>query len=308
MKTYSWDEKYVVLNINSKRSVIHLAGLIAGLGLSILASFILYPLASFVPELGEVYSVAVLSVFFVFTLMGFISAVLVQRQVKTTWQEQSSYDYEGTSYGVHFVGLVCLGITLLYLPQKMGFNVSFYVWLSPVLIALALADFVRHLWRVMHCHLLNLMFRYDLECLIIEKRLKDQLKLKMAETRRYGGPFAVLAMTLDKQNELFRQSGMKHWVDLHRQLVDYLDNNARETDIFGRIGDGTIVIALTNTGYSEAEIVAKRIFGLVKKKPFVMKQKPVHLSVSMGVAVYYHEDKINEVEILESSIGALKRL
>lgn len=66
----------------------------------------------------------------------------------------------------------------------------------------------------------------------------------------------------------------------------------RESDIFGRLGGEEFAVALPNTNLEKAIEVANRIRTLVAKTPFVSKDKPIHLTVSIGVEVLGKQDHL----------------
>jgi hypothetical protein len=111
------------------------------------------------------------------------------------------------------------GYCVLLGMHHLKFGIQAYLWVSPVVVALILSGFVCHIWRVIQGTFLGWLFPFNPNFLVNEKRFKDQLKLKLSEVKRYGGPFAVMAISLDRKKELIKKYGRRGWQNLNEEIM-----------------------------------------------------------------------------------------
>jgi GGDEF domain-containing protein len=82
--------------------------------------------------------------------------------------------------------------------------------------------------------------------------------------------------------------------------------NTRETDIFGQIGDGTIIMSLTHTDKQGVEHVVRRVYDHVKNRVFMLYKEEVTVSISMGVSFFSERLKDPE-DLTLAAIAAVNR-
>lgn len=307
MKRISWDERYVVLNIYASSVLVLLAGLASGLILASIFAICFFPMInSFVP-VQKMYVISLCFLALALSMAGIFAASVVRNKVKESWEELSVFSYdEPYTFFIFLFGLALAGYASLGMVSMYQVHILSYVWWFPLLIALILAGFVVHMWRVLQEKIISLFFSINPLFLVNEKRFKEQLKLKLSEAKRYGGPFAVLAISIDDKETLLNAYGNRGWQRLNQEVVRFFNMNTRETDVFGQIEDGTIIISLTHTDRYGAEIVAKRVAQQVSERIFMVGKKNVCISLSAGVGLF--SEKLTSVdELTLAAILAVNR-
>ena len=116
--------------------------------------------------------------------------------------------------------------------------------------------------------------------------LLDRLKQSIRSTKRHGGKLALLYLDLDRfkivNDNLGHLVGDKLLIAVAKRLVNAL----REEDTISRLGGDEFVILMENTETTEdVENVAKTIINSLKK-PFEIMGHVLHVSTSIGIAVY----------------------
>jgi len=287
MKTCSWDDKYIVLNIYSKICRILLSGVLSGIVLAIALAVLIYPFARMGDELMGFYAEAMGATALAFAICGLLSSLVVARRVIRSWERHGIYRYqENWTYWLFFVASAVSGYAILIFWREQGFGVDTYLWAFPAISAIFLADFLRLLWQSWHCRFLSLLFGRSYECLVTEKCFKEYLRLKVAEARRYGEGFGVMAMVVDHLDDLKERYGSKNAQKVVCDVMEFLEHNTRETDRLGAIGEGKVMIGFTHTDREGLEIAAKRMCHLIKERSFVLREKPLNLTISLGVAIF----------------------
>ena len=307
MKNITWDERYIALNIYSSYRSILLSGFLAGFLLALIFSICFFPVMSVVISLRSLYFLSVVSSGIGFSLSGLIAAHFVYSRVKESWEEFGIYEYnESLSLVVFCLGLAGSGFCVLLSMVRAGLELNVYVWVFPVVVALILGSFVCHIWRVIQSWILARLFMFNPNYLVNEKRFKDQLKLKISEVKRYGGPCAVMAVSIDRKEQVIKKYGESGWVKLNEELVKMFNTNTRETDVFGQIGDGTIIISLTHTDREGAHILSQRIGRYIQERSFVINRHSVQVSISIGVS-FFGDVLKNAEDLTLAAISAVNR-
>lgn len=136
--------------------------------------------------------------------------------------------------------------------------------------------------------------------------LSDRLSMAMAQARRTGKGFAVLALDLDGFKKINDALGHPVGDILLREAGTRLRGTLRDTDSLARVG-GDEFIAVLPSAWTEAEIqiVARRMIAAIQQ-PFEIQGHALYVSTSIGVATYPdHGD--NEVKLLAHADTALYR-
>lgn len=136
--------------------------------------------------------------------------------------------------------------------------------------------------------------------------LSDRLNMAMAQARRTGKGFAVLALDLDGFKKINDALGHPVGDTLLREAGVRLRGTLRDTDSLARVG-GDEFIAVLPSALTEAEIqiVARRMIAAIQL-PFEIQGHALYVSTSIGVATYPdHGD--NEVKLLAHADTALYR-
>ena len=298
MKEVSWFEKYVVFNIYSKLYIVILSGLVAGLCLSFLFLVFLF----FVPQFFDNFWFYCCDAFVMFGAVGSFAGFFVYKNINN----QKHYDVleyrDISSYWIFFLGLILLGYVYIYKLGLTKINL-FYIWCIPLFIAFVFSNFISYAWKFIHCEILSLLFKEDYVCIVNIKKFEEDLRLKFIDIKRYGGSFSVLIISIDKKNKIIKKHGKKTWKKLNKDVIEYLDENTRETDVFGNIGIGSVIYV--NVGDEGVRLAAKRILKLIKEKTFIYNNRALKIDINIGISVY--TDKIKTpLQLIDSAMEALR--
>ena len=81
-----------------------------------------------------------------------------------------------------------------------------------------------------------------------------------------------------------------------KHFTNTINENLRESDLFGRVGGEEFGLCLQNTTLKGSKIIAEKIRTMVEKNPFVDKHnKEILITVSIGLAQYKKEYEINDL-------------
>ncbi|MES1998706.1 MAG: EAL domain-containing protein [Pseudomonadota bacterium] len=136
--------------------------------------------------------------------------------------------------------------------------------------------------------------------------LTDRLNMAMAQARRTGKGFAVLALDLDGFKKINDALGHPVGDILLREAGMRLRSALRDTDTLARVGGDEFIAILPNTlAEAEIQIVARRMISSIQQ-PFDIQGHALYVSTSIGVATFPdHSD--NEVKLLAHADTALYR-
>ena len=307
MKRSSWDDEYVVLNVYASILWVLVSGMLAGVLLAFIFASCLFPIMhSFIP-LQQMQLTFFVSFILTLALSGAISSLFIVRRLRENWDNGESFNSdESCSLIIFFTGIVILCFCCLTIMLVNGIRMEPYLWAFPFIIAMTWSRFIVHMWRVLHARVLHYFFPTDPTYLVNEKRFKDQLQLKILELKRYGGDFAVLAFSLDQKNSILAKQGRKYLNKVYLDIIHLLQMSTRETDVYGQIEDGSIIISLLHTDRYGAEVISRRIARCIHEY-FCFKCKDMEvLSLSVGVGLY--GDNFSTVEDLTTAaIDAVNR-
>jgi diguanylate cyclase (GGDEF)-like protein/PAS domain S-box-containing protein len=116
------------------------------------------------------------------------------------------------------------------------------------------------------------------------RRFEEELRARVADTTRYGGTGAVLALDLDGLKGVNDQHGHGAGDALIRSLAHRLRDRLRETDVLARIGGDEFVVLLTHTTTEQAATVARDLLDAVRQHRLVFDSRLVRVTTSIGVA------------------------
>jgi len=140
--------------------------------------------------------------------------------------------------------------------------------------------------------------------LLTRGALMEEMDLELRRARRYRTPVACLFLDLD---------GLKGFNDIHGHkagdmaltaVAQAMAANARGTDILGRFGGDEFVAVMPHTAAAGARAAAERIRRAVASGSLRLGERPVRLSVSVGVHAAWSG---TSAEILNAADRALRR-
>jgi len=136
--------------------------------------------------------------------------------------------------------------------------------------------------------------------------LADRLRMAMAQARRIGQGFSVLAIDLDGFKKVNDALGHPVGDVLLRMASERLRDTLRDVDTLARVGGDEFVAVLPNTlAELDVQIVARRMISTIHL-PFEIQGHALYVSASIGAATYPdHGD--SEVKLLAHADAAMYR-
>jgi diguanylate cyclase (GGDEF)-like protein/PAS domain S-box-containing protein len=116
--------------------------------------------------------------------------------------------------------------------------------------------------------------------------MADRLNQMLARARRFGTPFAVLFMDLDRFKDVNDAHGHEVGDLLLKAVADRLTSSVRQSDTVARLGGDEFVIILeTVRRFQDAEAVAVKVERSLAKS-FTLRRHRVKVTVSVGISFY----------------------
>lgn len=132
------------------------------------------------------------------------------------------------------------------------------------------------------------------------------LEIELHRARRFGHPFSVLSFDLDHFKEINDAHGHHGGDLLLKDFASLVMANLRNEDFFGRLGGEEFCAGLVESSAEDALLLAERLRKLVEQSVTWIENKPVTITVSIGLASLLPGD--NGVgELLKRSDLALYR-
>lgn len=114
--------------------------------------------------------------------------------------------------------------------------------------------------------------------------LKAEEEIK--RSKRYKQPLSMLMIDVDDFKKINDTYGHLEGNKILVGIAESLIKGTRETDFPARYGGEEFAILMPMTGKDAAQIVAERVRQMIEKKEFIIREKPFHVTVSIGVAAY----------------------
>jgi diguanylate cyclase len=117
---------------------------------------------------------------------------------------------------------------------------------------------------------------------------------EVARCRRFDQPFSLLVWDIDFFKSINDRFGHKAGDKALMVIAELLASSIRETDFAGRFGGEEFVMVLSGTRCEEGLKVAEGIRRKVETCGFNSQGKPVHITISCGIAEFAGDDTIDD--------------
>lgn len=124
-------------------------------------------------------------------------------------------------------------------------------------------------------------------------RLYELLERARAEHQRYGTPFAVIMLDIDRFKRVNDRFGHQVGDQVLCELTQRINGALRETDIQGRWGGEEFMVIATQTDLDGATALAERLRVAVARDPF---EQVGPVTISLGVAGYQTGESLEQLE------------
>jgi diguanylate cyclase (GGDEF)-like protein len=114
--------------------------------------------------------------------------------------------------------------------------------------------------------------------------------------KRYHAPLALFSMDIDFFKKVNDTYGHDVGDAVLKHFVNVVKNTIRISDYFGRMGGEEFAVALSNTSYKDALVVAEKMRKSVQDSPYILLEgSPLNLTVSIGMTMLMEVDTRQEI-------------
>ncbi|MCA9562800.1 MAG: bifunctional diguanylate cyclase/phosphodiesterase, partial [Myxococcales bacterium] len=136
--------------------------------------------------------------------------------------------------------------------------------------------------------------------------LEGAIQREVERARRTGGSLTVCLLDLDDFKGVNDTLGHGVGDIALREVASRFQNSLRKTDLLGRIGGDEFLAVFPNTRFAETCVLAERLRLAVSQSEIIASERPIKLSVSIGVAALPWDSTSIE-EILSLTRHALRQ-
>ncbi|MBI5606923.1 MAG: diguanylate cyclase [Deltaproteobacteria bacterium] len=134
----------------------------------------------------------------------------------------------------------------------------------------------------------------------------DRLSIALAQTERSGQKLTIMMLDLDNFKSINDNFG-HNWGDLLlKEVGRRLNELLRKSDTVARLGGDEFIILLPETGdEKDSEKIAEKILEVIRK-PFHLDNRPVQITISIGLS-FYPKDGKNAEHLIKNADQAMYR-
>ncbi|MFH1950157.1 MAG: diguanylate cyclase [Pseudomonadota bacterium] len=110
------------------------------------------------------------------------------------------------------------------------------------------------------------------------------------KARRYGGCLSLIMLDIDHFKKINDRYGHPEGDGILRQIAKVVGGSLRKVDVPVRYGGEEFILLLPETRLEQAGILAERLRTTIAAHSFIVNQKKVYITVSLGVAGYPESD------------------
>ena len=142
------------------------------------------------------------------------------------------------------------------------------------------------------------------------RRLRAMLRREETRARRYGSPFAVMMIDVDRFKLLNDAYGHPAGDSILIQMARLLEEHTRATDVIGRYGGDEFLLLLPETTAAEASVLAENLRQALGQAPYVTEtgeKIPLHMSIGISGYPEDHKDVNGLIAAADANLYASKR-
>ena len=140
--------------------------------------------------------------------------------------------------------------------------------------------------RRLEARLLRLADHDPLTDLFSRRRLLDELRLTLAQARRYGTHGALLFLDLDEFKSVNDTLGHRAGDRVLAALARRLRGRLRHSDIVARMGGDEFAVLLPHTDSVQGQALASQLLDAIRSQPIESGAEAVAISAAIGIALF----------------------
>ncbi|MDV2686126.1 GGDEF domain-containing protein [Alkalihalophilus lindianensis] len=133
------------------------------------------------------------------------------------------------------------------------------------------------------------------------------LENAIPHSERVDCPLTLLLLDIDHFKKVNDTHGHVCGDQALQHISQLIKDNVRSSDAYVRFGGEEFAIIMQDTSLNEGKVVAERICKQVESSPFIYKGKTIHLTISIGIALYVGEKKEEFIERADKALYEAKR-
>jgi diguanylate cyclase (GGDEF)-like protein len=138
----------------------------------------------------------------------------------------------------------------------------------------------------LEARLLRLADHDPLTNLFSRRRLQEELRLTLAQTRRYGTRGALLFLDLDDFKAVNDTLGHRGGDGVLAALAHRLRARLRHSDIVARLGGDEFAVLLPHTDSVQGQALSAQLLEAIRSHPIDLGDRTVALSAAIGIALF----------------------
>jgi diguanylate cyclase (GGDEF)-like protein len=135
-------------------------------------------------------------------------------------------------------------------------------------------------------HLEQLIFVDPLTQVYTRRYFEEQFRREIERAKRSGSALALLMVDIDHFKQVNDTHGHAVGDRALRTIAGLLTANIRQVDVITRYGGEEFALLLPGTTEHEAQLAAERLRRVVETTPVPLDQGPLHMTISLGAALY----------------------
>lgn len=139
------------------------------------------------------------------------------------------------------------------------------------------------------------------------RALTEFLNREVARSQRYKRPLSVLIFSIDKFESINDGHGQLFGDFVLRELAKFVSGTVRQEDLFAHCGGEKFCLVLVENRPSEALTVAERVRAAIEKQLFCFEEKPLSVTISVGVATTTGTTAISPADLLRMAHDKLNQ-
>lgn len=139
--------------------------------------------------------------------------------------------------------------------------------------------------------------------LLNRRAFNDRISEECDRTRRYGEPFSLVLIDLDKFKSINDRHGHPAGDAVLVEFGRRLSENTRSVDLVARIGGEEFVVIMPDASLDDAHAAAERIRSAVERDRFTIEGGAVDVTTSVGVATLCKNDMNGAALVARADAG-----